>query len=123
MKLVKLRLAQSYRAPLDDASDDSANRIAVGLNLGDEIFHLLRFRLIGRQETVKLPRLLILRIHQPVRRLKPGKYGSSRRRHRNIRSFFRFRLPDKEVREPFFHLTDNSGRPCLFSLRRHRRVR
>ena len=46
MKLVKLRLAQSYRAPLDDASDDSANRIAVGLNLGDEIFHLLRLPLV-----------------------------------------------------------------------------
>ena len=46
MKLAKFRLAQSYRATLDDASDDSANRIAVGLNLGDEIFHLLRLPLV-----------------------------------------------------------------------------
>ena len=46
MKLVKLRLAQSYRATLDDASDDSTNRIAVSLNLGDEIFHFLRLPLV-----------------------------------------------------------------------------
>ena len=46
MKLAKFRFAQSYRATFDDASDDSANRIAVGLNLGDEIFHLLRLLLV-----------------------------------------------------------------------------
>ena len=46
MKLVKLWLAQSYRATLDDAGDDSANRIAVSLYLGNEIFHLLRLPLV-----------------------------------------------------------------------------
>ena len=54
MQLAKLRLAKACRTVSDDAGDDAANGVALGLHLSDELFHELRLFGVGASHGICL---------------------------------------------------------------------
>ena len=57
MKLAKLRFAQASGTTLDDAGDDAADGIALGLDLRDELLHLSGFFGIGTTHSIGLGKI------------------------------------------------------------------